>query len=340
MTTVSDTRAERFGRRRFVANASAFGAAAFLGISRSVAAEMPPETTKIRFVHGPWLCYAPQYLAEEFLRMEGFTEVEYQKIEISIPSTLIKMADFSIVGAPGLITVIDSGMPVTTLAGLHNGCWELFGNERIRAIRDLGGKSVAVMGMGGPDQVWIASMLAYVGVNPQRDVNWVATGRIAESMRLFIEGKVDAFLGFPPQPQEMRALKIGHVIVNTTLDRPWSQHFCCMIVARREFVARHPVATKRALRAFLKAADICAQEPERAARFLAGKGYEPRYEIGLEVLKGLPYDQWRTADPTNTLRFHALRLHEVGMIKASPNEIIARGTDWRFLNELKKELKG
>jgi NitT/TauT family transport system substrate-binding protein len=110
-------------------------------------------------------------------------------------------------------------------------------------------------------------------------------------------------------------------------------------VANREFVARHPVATKRALRALLKAADICAQEPERAARFLVTKGYEPRYEIGLEVLKSLPYDQWRKANPEDTLRFHALRLHEVGMIKSDPKKIIAQGTDWRFLNELKRELK-
>jgi NitT/TauT family transport system substrate-binding protein len=328
-----------FSRREFLAGTSLMGAATLIGLPRSAAAEPPPETTKIRFVHGPWLCYAPQYLAEELLRMEGFTEVEYQKIEINIPATLVQTADLGIVGAPGLIPVIDSGMPVSTLAGLHNGCWELFGNERIQSIRDLKGKSVAVSGISGPDHVWIASMLAYVGANPQRDVNWVATGRIAESMRLFVEGKVDAFLGFPPQPQEMRARKLGRVIVNTTLDRPWSQYFCCLVVANREFVARHPVATKRALRALLKAADICAQEPERAARFLVTKGYEPRYEIGLEVLKSLPYDQWRKANPEDTLRFHALRLHEVGMIKSDPKKIIAQGTDWRFLNELKKELK-
>jgi NitT/TauT family transport system substrate-binding protein len=271
--------------------------------------------------------------------MEGFTDVEYQKIEINIPATLVKTADFGIVGAPGLVPVIDSGMPVKTLAGLHTGCWELFGGDRVRTIGDLVGKSVAVSGIGGPDHVWIASMLAYVGSNPQRDVTWVATGRIAESMRLFVEGKVDAFLGFPPQPQEMRAKKLGRVIVNTTLDRPWSQYFCCMIVANQEFIEKYPVATKRALRAFLKAADICAQQPEDAARFLVAKGYEPRYEIGLEVLKSLPYDQWRTADPAETLRFHALRLHEVGMIKSTPHKIVAEGTNWRFLNELKHELK-
>jgi NitT/TauT family transport system substrate-binding protein len=40
------------------------------------------------------------------------------------------------------------------------------------------------------------------------------------------------------------------------------------------------------------------------------------------------------------VRFWALRLHEAGVIKSSPQKLIAQGTDWRFLNELKKELKG
>jgi NitT/TauT family transport system substrate-binding protein len=61
--------------------------------------------------------------------------------------------------------------------------------------------------------------------------------------------------------------------------------------------------------------------------------------MALEVLKGLPYRRWRDTDPEDTLRFHALRLHEVGMIKSSPQKLIAQGTDWRILNALKKELK-
>jgi len=48
------------------------------------------------------------------------------------------------------------------------------------------------------------------------------------------------------------------------------------------------------------------------------RGYEPRYEIGLEVPKGLPYNRWRDLNPEDTLRFHALRLREVGMIKTAP----------------------
>jgi len=159
-------------------------------------------------------------------------------------------------------------------------------------------------------------------------------------MQHFADGKADAFLAFAPQPQELRIKKVGRVILDITKDRPWSQYFCCMVSARREFAQNYPVATKRALRAFLKAADICAQEPERVARYLVAKGHEKRYEIGLEVLKGLPYARWRQSSPEDTLRFHALRLHEAGLIKSSPQKLIAQGTDWRFLNELKNELKG
>jgi NitT/TauT family transport system substrate-binding protein len=240
--------------------------------------------------------------------------------------------------SPTLVYRLDGGIPVVALAGIHAGCFELFGNERVNVMRDLKGKDIAISGFGGADHVLLASMLAYVGIDPRKDVHWL-TGKTLAAMELFAEGKADAFMGFVPQPQELRARQIGHVIVNTAQDRPWSQYFCCVVMAHREFVARYPVATKRALRALLKAADVCTQEPERVARFLVTKGIEPRYAIGLEVIRSLPYRRWREADPEDTLRFHALRLHEVGMIKTSPQKLIAQGTDWRFFRELKKELK-
>jgi NitT/TauT family transport system substrate-binding protein len=113
-----------------------------------------------------------------------------------------------------------------------------------------------------------------------------------------------------------------------------------MLAGRRTFVQQYPVATKRWLRAILKAADLCAQEPDRAARLLVEKGYTPRYDYALQSLQDVSYRQWREYDPEDSVRFFALRLHEVGMIKSSPQKLIAQGTDWRFFNELKKELKG
>ena len=92
------------------------------------------------------------------------------------------------------------------------------------------------------------------------------------------------------------------------------------------------------MRATLKAADVCALEPDRTAQFLLDKGYT-KSDYASQVMKDLPYGQWREYNPEDTMRFYALRLHEVGMIKSSPQKIVAQGTDWHFLTELKKELK-
>src|SRR6266852_1722994 len=184
-------------------------------------------------------------------------------------------------------------------------------------------------------------MAAHVGLDPRRDIHWIERPS-TEAIQLLAEGKIDAYLGFPPEPQELRAKKIGHVVVNSTMDRPWSQYFCCMAAAHREFPQRYPVATKRALRAILKATDVCAREPERVARFLLDKGYTTNYDYALQTMREMQmaYGHWREYDPEDTLRFYALRLHEAGMIRSSPQGIIAQGSDWRFLKELEKEQKG
>jgi NitT/TauT family transport system substrate-binding protein len=331
-----------WSRREFLSAAAIAGTGALLGVpSDTAAAEPPPETTKLRLVQAPTVCFAPQYMAEELLRSEGFTDVQYIKVPpgIGVGKALASgEADLSMWFAASVITRIDAGDPTVFLAGVHVGCFELFGTNRVRSIRDLKGKTVAVPSRGGTQEIFIASMVAYVGLDPKKDINWV-THPFDETMELLAQGKVDAFLGFPPQPQQVRAKKIGHVIVNSMMDRPWSQYFCCTFNGNREFVRKYPVATKRVTRAILKATDICAREPARIARFLVDKGFADNYEYALQTLKDIPYGKWREYDPEDTIRFYALRLHEAGMIKSNPQKIMAQGSDWSFLRELKKESK-
>jgi NitT/TauT family transport system substrate-binding protein len=309
---------------------------------KPAAAEPPPETTTLRLVQIPSICQAPTYVAEELLRGEGFTNVQYIKKEGTegIEKALASgEADINGHFAAPLIIRLEAGDPIVILAGLHVGCFELFGTDQVRAIRDLKGKIVAVPALDSSRYVFLASMLAYVGLDLRKDINFVMHSG-SESIELLTEGKIDAYLGFPPEPQELRAKRIGHVVVNSAVDRPWSQYFCCMVAGNREFVRKHPVASKRALRAILKAADVCALEPERAAQYIVDKDYAKRYDYALQVMKELPYGRWREYSAEDTVRFYALRLHEAGMIKSSPQKLIAQGTDWRFLNALKKELKG
>ena len=112
-----------------------------------------------------------------------------------------------------------------------------------------------------------------------------------------------------------------------------------MLMGNREYVRNHPVATKRAMRAILKAADLCANDPAGVARTIVERGFTDRYDYALQTLSDVPYDKWREYDPEDTIRFYTLRLHDADLIKSTPQKIIAENTDWRFFNELKRELK-
>ena len=328
-------------RRHFLATLSGAATASLLGAPPLRAAEGPPETTAVRFTSGTGaICVAPQYVAEELLRAEGFTDVQ---LNVSDPSSGARFlrghVDFEMAFASAQIVWADAGERITVLTGIHPACFELFGNDRVHKILDLKGKRVAVKALGSSPHVFLSIMAAYVGLDPVNDIEWIASPN-KTAMELFAEGKVDAFLGFPPAPQELLARKIGHVVVNSTVDRPWSQYFCCMLAADTDYVQNYPVATKRVLRAILKATDLCASQPALVARLLTDKGYVDRYDYAIQTLSDLPYNVWREYDPEDTVRFYALRLRELGMIKSSPQKVIADNTNWHFLNELRRELKG
>ena len=325
-------------RRELLAGTSLFGVAGLFAGASVAAAEPALETTRIRLPRFPFdtACLAPLWVAEELLRAEGFTDIEY----ISTPAARLLLAageiDFHLNDIFNHLMQLDAGIPLVLLGGVHTGCFELFASNSVKSIRELEGRTISVSDRGR--QAFVEMMVAYVGLDPRKDVNLVSHPTV-EAIQLLADGKVDAVLGFPPEPQELRARKIGHSIVNTATDRPWSQYFCCLAAGRRDFVAKNPVATKRVLRSFLKAANLCAQEPERVARFLTERGYIRNHAYAAQALKEIPYNRWRELDSADTVRYFALRLHETGVIKATPQKLLAAGADWRFLNELKQELK-
>jgi NitT/TauT family transport system substrate-binding protein len=354
MTTLGDGTGSGFDRRRFLANTSAVGAAALLGLARTAAAERPPETTTIRIVNAKgFICVAPQWVAQELLRLEGFTDIRYvdpteadaRKAEGANTQSGAEMsargeADFTIINTAQLPFTLEAGVPITVLGGVHAGCIELFANKNIRGIADLKQKTVGLR-IAGADKWYVASMASYVGLDAAKDISWVEiTDHSVSIAQLLAEGKIDAFLATPPESQELRAQNVGHVIVNWAVDRPWSHYFCCMFGGNSQFVRKHPLATKRVLRAMLKAADLCVSEPARVARLLVERGYTGRYEYAVQALEEIPYNRWRDYDAEDSVRFYALRMHQAGLIKSNPSKLISEHTNWRFLNELKKELKG
>jgi len=333
--------AGELSRREFLRTSALFGASAGSMALLSACGVSPTqvgaqsgelETTMVKLANYPGVCLAPLFMAEDLLRAEGFTDVQYVGSEF----------DFAMQFAgPSLL---NTNPAIKIVGAVDTGCWELFGSDKVKDISDLKGKTIGVGPLGQVEQVYMSLVLAYVGLDPDKDVTWLNRdlGNIPsreEQQKLFTDGKIDAMWAWPPQNQELRAKKIGHTIVDSMIDKPWSQYFCSMITAFGGFADKYPVATKRVVRAVLKAADICDREKERTARAMMDFGVTDNYDYALEAVQMIPFNHWREYDPVDTLRFYALRLHDVGMLKGNPEEVISQVADWHYFNEVKAELK-
>lgn len=116
-------------RRRFIATVSTAGAAGLLGSAPALADDGPPETTTIRLAYDPAICVAPLYIADDLLRAEGLTDIQW--LPYRIGQVARGEVDFDALPVSSLVTNLDAGQPITALAGLHPGCFELFANEPI-----------------------------------------------------------------------------------------------------------------------------------------------------------------------------------------------------------------
>src|SRR5215470_7054243 len=223
-------------RRRFLTTLSLASATGLLSWPPASAAEGTLETTTVR-LHKPQpsICTAPILVADDLLRAEGFTDVRYVSLPLTAnrPDAVARgEIDFTMNFATALATAIDRGGAIMVLAGVHVGCFELFGNEAIRSITDLKGKTVGIIALAFSDHLFLSVMAAHVGLDPVHDIHWIVS-QSPTPAALFADGKLDACLCLPPVPQDLRARKIGLVVVNSAMDRPWSQYFCCMLYGNR-----------------------------------------------------------------------------------------------------------
>ena len=334
-------------RRQFIERMSTVSAVGALNLYPELAAaEPPPETTSISIVYDPSipvLCFGPQYVATEMLKLEGFTDINYSPFneeDGALDSRVVAAgrADISTAWVADIILTADQEDSVVALSGMHTGCSEIVAQKDIRTIRDLKDRKFALLAPGGAEQAWLSILFTYIGLDPLQDVEWVVVP-YEKWREMFEAGEVDALLLWPPDAQTYRNEKIGHVILDSGTDKPWKDYYCCVIAGNRDFVDKHPVATKRAIRAMLKATDMCALAPELAARTVINNGFPTEYDTALQVFSEIPYALWRDINPEDSFRFYALRMHQLGLIEQSPDALITKISDWRFLNELKQELK-
>jgi NitT/TauT family transport system substrate-binding protein len=312
-------------------------------VLQGVAALPPPETTTVR-IGAPFPCDPGLMLAGDFLSEEGFTEVRYVAANILERAWVVNRdADVALGHSEWIVASLDDGVPLVTLAGLHSGCYELWAGARIQSIGELRGKKIAVRRIDTSDvfYAFFATLLGYVGIDPVKDVQFIAAGTGPEMNNAFIEGRADAVLAGGSQGPTFRRLSKapGHVLLATMTDKPWSQYLCCNLVANSDWARQNPIATKRVTRALLRATDRAAKDPARAAHdavAAGGPGFDDE-SLVRETTDMCTYN-WRELDPEETIRFFALRLADAKLITSTPQQLIARGTNLAYMRQLRMEL--
>src|SRR5262249_20089777 len=149
------------------------------------------------------ICFAPLYVADELLRAEGFTDIRY--VQTGSGATGARLvargeADFDNAFVGTQMALIDAGDQISIVGGLHIGCYELFAHGYICRIRDLKGRTVGVQHLVSSPHLLVSSMASYVVLDPVKEIPWVLDSSSNNLMELFANGKIDAFLGFPPEP--------------------------------------------------------------------------------------------------------------------------------------------
>ncbi len=284
-------------------------------------------------------------MCEPYLRDEGFTDVVYPAEKGSHLFTTYSHF---------LVTGNDAGLPHIAVAPLHTGCVELWVRPPVERFNDIRGRTVVIgrktytdeSGISAPDLFygfWV-SLLADVGMNTG-DVTFLETGNSNTVPAEFVGGKGDAIVVLAAQGPILKAnaKNPGRLLLDTTLDRPWSQRVCCMLAADPGWAKGNPAALRRATRAILRTLDELSRDTTAGGRIAMEKGiYKNNPAFTEKVINEVnehAHLDWREFDPEDTLRYYALRLAEGKLIRKTPQQVIADATDFAWFRQLQKELK-
>jgi len=182
--------------------------------------------------------------------------------------------------------------------------------------------------------------LKQAGVDP-KEVNWVVQAD-ANPTQLFLDGKSAAvFVAANAVPALMKnPANKGHVIHSQAMEEPWKSTNCCFILASEPWYRANPIAAKRALRAIDRTADTLPADRSDAAKLATDKGLyggPAAFANVRDAANMVPLD-WRSYDLEKAIRFYAPLLTDVGVLKASTDDLL-KTVDLKIFKELSAELK-
>jgi NitT/TauT family transport system substrate-binding protein len=251
-------------------------------------------SNKIRVGYIGLTCEAPIFTAVEkgFFKEEGL-EVEMVKCEWSKYKDVLALGGFDITHhlIMYFLKPLEQGLDVRFTGGIHRGCLRLQAGTKgnIRSIKDMKGKRIGVPGMGTPPFIFSSRVLGANGIDATKDVTWIVypAGELGLALD---KGDVDAVATSEPIGSMLIAQGKVRNIADQAEDKPYSDEYCCAVIANGKFLKANPKATAAATRALLKAAKWVETNPAAAARLsVEGKYLASTVEQNAVAISHLRY---------------------------------------------------
>jgi NitT/TauT family transport system substrate-binding protein len=235
------------------------------------------ESNKVRIGYIGLTCEAPIFTAVEkgFFKEEGL-DISLVKCDWKNYKDVLALGGFDVTHhlVMYFLKPIEQGLDVKFTAGIHRGCLRVQApvNSSIKTVKDLRGKRIGVPGMGTPPFIFANRVLGANGIDASREITWLVFP--AGELGLAIDkGEVDAIADSEPIGSMLVAQGKVRNIADQAADLPYSEEYCCAVLANGKFVANNPKATAAATRALLKAAKWVETNPAAAAKLSVEGNY-------------------------------------------------------------------
>ncbi len=287
----------------------------------------------------------PYYVAREkrFYRDEGLeaTSLFVQGGALSAQVLVSGSVDFSLALGSGTRAAL-VGAPVKGIFVFNDKPYFfLYGRPGIKKAEDLRGKRIAVTGIGSSTDFAARAVLQHFGMNPDKDVNILATGGGTNVWSAVQSGAVDAAILWPPYDITARELGMNKILyLGDILTLPGGG-----VVAPESLLQEQREKVKRFLRATLKGLRFFLEDKNRRENTLIMMkvfGLSERDALSTyNFLRTIQTEDGLVTDKTvgNALDIALPRIRDARILSLSRQEQIHRMYDFSLLAEILKEQK-
>ncbi len=287
-------------------------------------------TRKVKLAYLGLTCEAAMFVAIEkgFFREEG-VDVELVKTDWDGLRDGLGLgrfdANYTLIMY--MLKPIEQGLDVKMTGGIHAGCLRVQAGSKgsIRTVADLKGKKIGIPTMGSPPFLFASRALAAAGLNPSKDVDWIAIA--PDVMGLALDnGQVDAVADSEPLGSILEAAGKVRTVADQAADLPYRDEYCCATVVSGKFAARDPLAAAKVTRGLLKAAQWVGENPTAAANLSVEKKYiASSAKLNAQAISKLHYMPG-VSGCRDSIGLAASELKAAGLLKSStdPAELAKR----------------